>query len=201
MKVFLLVIIGLGLIGIGIILDRIMVHFSRGEIRKPINPLPNEDPCLSEEDQGLLKLYMKEWETIIDTQMHFNDLILRFRSITLTSFLVLVGCAITIQEIAALEPAAFFIIIGILSILWLTAFIIDFGYYHRLLLGSVAQALKFDNNERLQRYGMFGLTTCISEHVHPPTSRILVFIYYFLPVVGISVLFYWGFFIKGLWIT
>ena len=123
--------------------------------------------------------------------MHFNDLILRFRSITLTTCLTLVGAAVAVLKIGVLERADFLTIVAIIGILWLTAFILDYGYYHRLLLGAVAQGLKFDENERMSRYGMFGMTTCLSEHVHPPTSRILVAIYYLVPLFAVCGLLYW----------
>lgn len=163
---------------------------SKKEILKPpVNPLPKEIPKIDETEQKTLNIYLEEWKTIIQTQMHFNDLILRFRSIILTVFVALLGAIITIMKvIPQLSFSDFILLLAIPTTLWLTAFIIDYGYYHRLLMGSVAQALKFDNSDKFKRYGLFGLTTCIMKHVYPPTSKKLVCIYYLLPFVVIGLL-------------
>lgn len=191
MKTILLFVIALGLIGLGITIDRMLIHLRRGPLRVPVNPPPADLPEISEELNRLLDLYIKEWQTIVQTQMHFNDLILRFRSITLTVFLTLVGAALTIHRLSTLDTSTFLMIVGCIVVFWITAFILDFGYYHRLLLGSVAQAMKFDESQSLRNLGLFGMTTSISEHVHPPTSRVLVCVYYFLPLAVICGLVYW----------
>ncbi|MDD5459794.1 MAG: hypothetical protein PHF37_10430, partial [Phycisphaerae bacterium] len=80
------------------------------------------------------------------------------------------------------------IILFILLTLWITAFVMDFFYYHRLLLGSVAQAKKFDNSELGKKIGLFGLTTCISNVVHPPTSKIMVGLFYGIPAIAIAII-------------
>ena len=77
---------------------------------------------------------------------------------------------------------------SILIVLWGTAFVMDFFYYHRLLLGSVAQAMKFDKSELGKRLGLFGLTTCISRVVHPPASKIMVGLFYGIPLIGLLLL-------------
>ena len=169
------------------------VAFMRGKstsgLKNPVNELPVVLPQIGKYKLEIYQLYLREWEVIIKTQMHFNDLIIRFRGLTLAAFVALVGASIAAQKAMDLEKSEFLLILIIIGILWITAFILDFGYYHRLLLGSVAQALKFDNSEIFKELGLFGLTTCISEHVHPPTSKILVFIYYVLPLVfsGIAI--------------
>jgi len=183
----------IGLVVFGVIVDRLWMHFRRGKLRAPINPLPTTTPAISGSEHDMLQFYLQEWEVIINTQMHFNDLILRFRSIILSVFVALIGASVALEKIVSLSRSDLFLIYCLPSILWVTAFIIDFGYYHRLLLGSVAQALKFDNSENLRSYGLFGMTTCISEHVHPPTSKLLVFFYYFFPFMLISILLLWRF--------
>ena len=169
------------------------VVFTRGKstsgLKNPINELPEVLPKIGKYELEIYQLYLREWEVIIKTQMHFNDLIIRFRGLTLAAFVALLGATITTQKAMDLEKSEFLLVLIIIGILWITAFILDFGYYHRLLLGSVAQALKFDKPQKFQELGLFGLTTCISEHVHPPTSKILVFIYYILPLAfsGIAI--------------
>lgn len=121
--------------------------------------------------------------------MHFNDLILRFRAITLTAFVTLIGAAVAIGKYFSLSESSLgWLILTLPVTLWSTAFIIDFFYYHRLLLGSVTEALKFDGSHKLKSYGLFGMTTCISEHVHPPASKALVALYYAIPVMVLILL-------------
>lgn len=187
------ILIVIGLIAFGIILDRLWIHFKRDELKCPINPIPTTMPTINEQEYKILQLYLQEWQVIISTQMHFNDLILRFRSITLTAFVTLVGATVAIEKFVQLSKSDIFLISSLPATLWLTAFIIDFGYYHRLLLGSVAEASKFDNSDNLKAYGLFGMSTCISEYVHPPTSKILVFFYYFVPFIVIAFLLLWRF--------
>ena len=77
---------------------------------------------------------------MIQMRMHFYDLIIRFRTTVLTVLVAFLGAlaaaaksenlGLTQQDTKFLLcfPAAF----------WATAFVVDFCYYHRLLLGAVA---------------------------------------------------------------
>ena len=182
------ILISIGLIVFGVVVDRLWIHFKRKKLKCPVNPLPTIIPKV-EGDSNLLQLYLQEWQVIINTQMHFNDLILRFRSIVLTAFVTLIGATIAIGKIGKIGSVSLsrrdvLVISALPAILWITAFIIDFFYYHRMLLGSVTQALKFDKAEKSKSYGLFGMTTCINEQVHSSTSEFLVLLYYFIPLVG-----------------
>ena len=191
MNVPLIMFASIGFISVGVMADRLYIHFRRGELKGPINPFPTTIPSIDVGQKRLMELYLKEWQVIIETQMHFNDLILRFRSITLTAFIVLIGATVAIEKIPSISKSDILLIASIPATFWVTAFIMDFGYYHRLLLGSVAEALKFDNSEFLKSYGLFGMTSRISEEVHPPTSKLLVFFYYFVPFIVIAILLSW----------
>lgn len=160
---------------------------NKGKNKTPFNPIPNQLPKIDIDEERIIKLYLQEWQTIIETQMHFNELIIRFRSITLAGIGTLLGAMLTVNKISSLDKddlrIAGYTILG----LWITAFMIDFFYYHRLLLGSVHQANKYDSNPMLKAYGMFGMTASISNSVHPPTSKILVSSFYLVPTL---ILFY-----------
>jgi len=185
-----LAIIGIALILFGITIDRLWIHLKRKE-PNPVNMIPLNEIKLNESETNMLEIYMQEWQTIIKTQMHFNDLILRFRSITLTVFIALIGAAITIKKIAPSSDLDLILLLLLCAVFWLTSFIIDYCYYHRLLLGSVKQALKFDNSDKFRALGLFGMSACISEHVHPQTSKYLIFLYYSLPFILIVILLLW----------
>lgn len=170
-----------------ITIDRIVIAKTKGR-DIPVNKIPESLPDLSDNEKELIQLYQTEWKTIIETQMHFNDLIIRFRSIVLTAFITLVGASVALQGTKKIDENQFLMIITILIFLWTTAFVMDFFYYHRLLLGSVAQAMKFDASELGKRIGLFGLTTCISRVVHPPASKIMVGLFYGIPLIGMFLL-------------
>ena len=173
-----------------IAIDRIIIAKSRGKgMDTPVNRVPEEPvPTLSDYEKTVIPLYQKEWQTIIETQMHFNDLIIRFRSIVLTAFITLAGASVALQNTEKIDEKQFLTLFFFLFVLWVTAFVMDFFYYHRLLLGSVKQAMKFDESELGKRLGLFGLTTCISRVVHPPASKIMVGLFYGIPLIGMLVL-------------
>ena len=170
-----------------IAIDRIVIAKAKDR-DIPVNKIPESLPDLSDHEKAVIAFYQKEWKTIIETQMHFNDLIIRFRSIVLTAFITLVGVSVALQGTKKIDEKQFLMILAILFFLWATAFVMDFFYYHRLLLGSVAQAMKFDESEIGKRLGLFGLTTCISRVVHPPASKIMVGLFYGIPLIGMLVL-------------
>jgi hypothetical protein len=151
--------------------------------------IPDKVPALSAKERVVLDIYLKEWQVIIETQMHFNDLILRFRSFTLTTFVTLVGAIVAISKLGVIPTPSIHLLFVLMFFLWLTSFIIDFRYYHRLLLGSVKQALKYDNSKYFKTLGLFGMTSCISDQVRPLTSHWLIIIYYTIPTIGLLVIY------------
>lgn len=167
-------------------IDRYMARKSDMRARRvPVNEIPRELPILSAAEKELVPIYQKEWRTIIETQMHFNDLIIRFRAIVLTAMITLAGASVVLQQAATIDKSSSITVVVLLLFLWFTAFLMDFAYYHRLLLGSVAQAMKFDNSELAKKLGLFGLTTCIREMVHPPASKCMVGLFYFIPALSL----------------
>lgn len=149
-----------------------------------VNKLPKELPSLTDSEREMISIYQAEWKTIIETQTHFNDLIIRFRSIVLTVFVTMVGASVALNAEGKINEELFYAILFIILVFWFTSFVLDHYYYHKLLLGSVAQAMKFDQSELGEKYGLFGLTTCISNVVKPPSSRAMIKIFYGLPVLG-----------------
>ena len=150
-----------------------------------------------EVDHALAALAMEEWGKIIDVQQHFNDLILRFRTVVLTafgaSFSILVSVSGTVR-IGSHE----ILVVGIgLMALMLIAYIIDAGYYFRLLMGAVRAADKFDRSDLAQTKGLFGLTDSITKVTHLPWAISIQSIFYLAPVmVGAALL---GWVIGPMW--
>jgi len=151
------------------------------------NSLPPEFEEKMQEKPELLNAYMEEYRLVIETQMHFNDLIIRFRSFTLTAYTTIFAGVLAFGKFGAangeLDIVAVLLLSLIPNLLWLSAFIIDLKYYHRMLNGAVKQARKFDNSF-LSKWGLFGMTTTISKNANLKSSKKLVVVYYLLPVVG-----------------
>jgi hypothetical protein len=88
------------------------------------------------------------WKTIVDVQMHFNDIEMRIRSTFIT--LVLALCAsvgfLTDKKITVDGATIFFItFIPLLGIVATYLFyFIDRHWYHRLLLGAVKHAIQIE---------------------------------------------------------
>lgn len=183
-----IVIIIISTVILTIFIDRVIIPKIKikGKRIEPINQIPTELPKISGDDDLILKYYIEEWKTVIQTQMHFNDLIIRFRSITLTAFASFIAGIFVIQKTTNISLKDLLAVILIVLIFWVTVGILDFFYYFRLLLGAVSQGLKFDQSEYFKKMGLFGLTTNISNHIHPPASRLLIFFYYALPLVSVG---------------
>jgi len=148
----------------------------------PFGSIPKEFPSIEPNELKLLDAYVNEWITIIKTQMHFNDLIIRFRSVSLTVLFALIGGLASISKIIPSVEFSWIFLVALPLGFWIASFVLDFFYYHRLLLGAVAEARKFDESSVHERFGLFGMTACIKNYVQPPTSKILIIIFYSSPI-------------------
>lgn len=182
--------LGLAVLFVGLMLILIRVVRQLRSIKKaPVSGLPSTIPALDDAKLKLLDLYVKEWQATIEVQTHFNDLIMRFRTSVLTVFVTAIGAVVTLARLSSgLHKSDVIFLAALPMILWFTSFVIDYFYYHRMLLGAVAHSLKFDAMSN-ENHGLFGLTTAISNSVKPPTSRLLIVIYYFIPVFFVVLLF------------
>ena len=190
MHILISILVIIGLVVLGAAINNFIFLRSKEKSNYNSSTIPEKPPKLSVHDKILLEFYLKEWQVIIETQMHFNDLILRFRSITLTAFVTLIGAVVAIGKLGILQPDSIHLLFLLVFILWATSFIIDYLYYHRLLLGSVKEASKYDNSKYSKSLGLFGITKSISHQVRPLTSKWLVFIYYSLPTIGMVIIYF-----------
>jgi hypothetical protein len=178
----------LSLICIGFMLQLSIAKYREHKARdveewKPVNDIPIEVVDIAGQQLDILDRRLIEWNTVIQTQMHFNDLIIKFRSVALTTYVALIGGAIAVSRVLSLPLETFIFLLFLPAGFWASAFLLDYFYYHKLLLGSVAQARKFDNWKYAEVNGFFGLTKCISQHIRGPTSKQLVRLYYTIPIV------------------
>lgn len=114
--------------------------------------------------------------------MHFNELIIRYRSFSITAFVTLAGGLAALYAKAGLGAQVVFVVASLLLAFWLTCFLVDYFYYFRLLIGSVEHAAKWDDSAEARKLGFFGLTRSISGVILPAWAHVLVLTFYWLPL-------------------
>ena len=125
------------------------------------------------------------WKVAIQTQMHFNELLIKSRATVVTVALAAIGAT----AIALRDTKVYFQLRGIqvhiavvilaLSIVFLVCqFIMDYYYYLRLLLGAV----EFTNKMDEKRAEEFGLTKLIIQQVSTRRAQVILFFYYWIPI-------------------
>jgi hypothetical protein len=147
------------------------------------------------------EIIVKEWETVIKTQMHFNEMIIRSRTTGVSVVMAVYGAAaLSIGQ----YPNKFFELLGskfhvstaiiFFGLLLLTSiFILDYFYYFRLLLGAVDRGMEIDKayeKREIDGIRQFGLTSMISKRVSIGWATFYIFIFYGIPFgVGLIFLF------------
>lgn len=99
-----------------------------------------------------LDSYIEVWKKTIDVQQHFNDLELRIRNFAITVLgVVLSGTALSIKEGLAvyvfsypIPLAALLILIALVT--WWAFYVMDFHWYHNLLIGAVKHGEKLETS-------------------------------------------------------
>lgn len=136
-----------------------------------------------------------QWQTIISTQMHFNDMLLRTRAIGSSVVMATYGAAAVAlgqQPISYVIIFSEFIHISAGIILFalfllLSIFLLDFFYYFKLLIGTV------EIGERLEKENpsLVKQTTQLSQKVSRGSASLFVIVFYAIPAaIGIALLWY-----------
>lgn len=135
------------------------------------------------------KLILDEWKTVIDTQMHFNEMIMKMRTTSVSVILAVFSAAAYSLQYDVMIPiyyvgekhVAFFIVLFGLVMLF-AIFILDYFYYFKMLLGAVERGYQIDKSyeERLiDESKMFGMTSLIRDKIgKASTSKYLILLYY-----------------------
>lgn len=123
------------------------------------------------------------WKVAINTQMHFNDLIMKIRAIVTSIITAIVGASAIVLSQSDYEVpicnikihiSVFVIIFGF--ILLIAHFIIDYFYYFQLLLGAVECAEIIE-----KKYpAILTLTTSITKKVNSCHAKASIITYYSL---------------------
>jgi ABC-type amino acid transport system permease subunit len=140
------------------------------------------------------EIILEEWKTVINTQMHFNEMIMRARTTGVSVVMAVYGAAALAY---GQYPNRFYdafgsrfhvstaiILFGLL--LLISIFIIDYHYYYRLLIGAVERGEEIDKAYRdriIDGTKLFGLTSSISNRVSRNRARICLFFFYGTPLL------------------
>jgi nitrate reductase gamma subunit len=143
------------------------------------------------------KFLIEEWKTVIETQIHFNEMIIRARTTGVSVVMAVYGAAaLSLGQYpdkfmnafgSQFHVSAAIILFGISLLAGI--FCMDYFYYYRLLLGAVERGEEIDKAYQGYTVGttrLFGMTTLISKKVSKRRAIICLVIFYGMPlVVGI----------------
>ncbi len=134
------------------------------------------------------EIALKEYELAVQTQMHFNEILMKFRAFGIAVVIAVYSYAITRKDLGisfagGLSPTQVLAYAGMTLTIVLA--IIDLLYFFPLLLGAVARSLE------LEEKVPYRLTSTISSHVSKWRSYVLIGIFYVVIAL-------WGFGIAAL---
>jgi len=145
----------------------------------------------SDDSSGTItRLLIEEWKTVIQTQMHFNEMIMRLRGMGVGVVTGIFGAAAySLQferlnlhfgkyNIHAAAPIVFFGITLLIAV-----FILDYHYYFKLLMGAVKRGEELDKYFKERSPELLGMTTLISESIPEAKARSLLLAFYGIPLL------------------
>lgn len=131
---------------------------------------------------------LEQWKQIVTVQMHFNDILMRTRTLAITVVLGAYGAAaVTLAQHP--QRNVFFwnsyihissFVVGFALLLLLGVALLDFGYYYRLLLASVMKG------EQLERENptLTSITRQASADVPRWLAWLVITAFYVIPAVA-----------------
>lgn len=133
------------------------------------------DNISSRIEQATGEYALKEYELAVQTQMHFNEILMKFRSFGIAVVIAVYSYAITRKDIGisfawGLSPNQLLAMAGI-TLTFVLA-IIDLRYFFPLLLGAVSRSTA------LEQQVPYRLTSSISARVSVTRSYFLITVFY-----------------------
>lgn len=128
---------------------------------------------------------VKVWEKSIDVQIHFNDLIMRNRTIVTSLITTVFGfAAFLLKDVGKtiaihqchVSVVSIIIIVGVLFLLAYA--VLDFCYYLPLLLGAVNFTLEMD-----EKFSELGLSKSISNSITGKRAKKTLLFFYALLII------------------
>ena len=134
------------------------------------------------------KYELEQWKVAVDTQMHFNELLMKMRTTVISIILATFGAsAIALKDmnwfvnIHDCEFRVSVVILAIGIVFLFVHFLIDATYYFKLLLGAVDYTEYIDN--KYKNEDLFGLTNCISKRVPRWGAWLTLICFYWIPIL------------------
>lgn len=149
----------------------------------------NKEGCI---DKEKLDHDLEIWKVAMETQMHFNELLIKMRTTVISIILAVFGVsAIVIRDIKypvvdlfhkKVHVSSIVLTIGVVFLF--CQYIIDSRYYLKLLLGAVDFTRKIDDDyeDKDNRKFVFGLTKSITNRISEGAAKNVLSIYYFIPI-------------------
>ncbi|HJY78067.1 MAG TPA: hypothetical protein VKE95_15630 [Burkholderiales bacterium] len=144
--------------------------------------------------------FVQRWRAVIDTQMHFNDMLMRTRSIGLSMVIAVYGAAIVSAGQYPDSTVTFFayrlhVGVGIFFVgmlLLVSLFLLDRCYYFRMLIATVelAEEIERESGSAMQPIEL-KLTQHVSASVSRRTASLVLWLFYAVPFL-IGLLFLTG---------
>jgi hypothetical protein len=146
---------------------------------------------MSEEAEGPDPIALvHRWRAALDTQMHFNDMLIRTRAAGMSIVVaVFGGAALAVEKFPQhvalflgidVHLAAIVMFFGLL--LLFSLFVLDYFYYYRMLLAAVERAEEIEAESRRPGSPIrFDLTGPISRKVTPARATVVLWIFYGVP--------------------
>jgi len=113
------------------------------------------------------ELIFEAWKAIVGVQMHFNEMLMRVRSIAISLILAVFGAAaLSLDRDVFLEIGSFRVHIAVLIIFfglagWTAMGLLDRFYFFRMLLGAVRKGTEIE--DLYKGDPIFGMTRAITE--------------------------------------
>jgi hypothetical protein len=113
------------------------------------------------------------WKQYEALSQHFNDLLMRLRSQSLAAVATFATAASVLLKADAIGAdfrwGSLLAVFGSLSVFWIAIWLLDFLYYNRLLLGTVAALLEIEKQSKVgNRISEINLSTLIKKAVERP---------------------------------
>lgn len=137
---------------------------------------------------------LEQWKTTMSAQMHFNDMLMRTRSLAATVVIGVFGAAAALvgqyptRHIIvccwSVHISAVVIVFGL--VLLLCVFLLDYLYYYRLLLGAVERGEVIERELSILvpagTMPSFSLSLYLSQKVSRRHAKAVLLIFYGIPL-------------------
>ncbi len=150
--------------------------------------LMSDEQVFPQSESGNMANDIEIWKQAIETQIHFNELIIKMRMTVISIIITVFGAAGIALKDLNIYAQIFqhkihisIVIITIGLIFLIVQFIIDRFYYFKLLLGAVKFTEALD--KKYASRSIFGLTTEINKTISHTMSGFIVIVYYFIPFI------------------